>query len=138
MELDVANQYGLIETAKKCKGVLPVVVLSEFTMGERCLGLKGISKIISGMFSNSKNYFDQFQFMFTKYKNNQEEKDRISSFINDAYIKLTPADRNDDNFISFFEDLTAKIDPPKDIIIIDPLNKNEDERKQILKNLNRC
>ena len=56
-ELDVANQYGLIETAKRCKGVLPVVVLSEKTVGERCGGLKEISKIISGMFSNSQNYF---------------------------------------------------------------------------------
>jgi hypothetical protein len=56
-ELDVANQYGLIETAKRCLGVLPVVVLSEKTVGERCGGLKEISKIISGMFSNSQNYF---------------------------------------------------------------------------------
>jgi hypothetical protein len=87
-ELDVANQYGLIETAKKCLGVLPVVVLSEKTVGERCGGLKEMSKIISGMFSNSQNYFKLFHFLFTKYTDTDETKEKLYNDFCDAYDKL--------------------------------------------------
>lgn len=122
-ELDVANQYGLIETAKKCHGVLPVVVLSEKTIGERCGGLKEISRMISGMFSSSQNYFKLFQFLFTKYKDtDQTKRDLYSSFC-DAYKKLNDEEKSDKNFVAFFEELTAKMDPPvRKIKIIDPLN----------------
>jgi hypothetical protein len=41
--------------------------------------------------------------------------------------------------MAFFEKLTAKMDPPKKKIkIIDPLNKNDEIRNEILQFLNEC
>ena len=34
-ELDVANVYGVVIAAHKCKSILPIVILSENGMGER-------------------------------------------------------------------------------------------------------
>lgn len=34
-ELDVANQYGLVKIAQNCLGVLPILVISEMTVGDR-------------------------------------------------------------------------------------------------------
>jgi hypothetical protein len=41
--------------------------------------------------------------------------------------------------VAFFEELTAKMDPPRrKIKIIDPLNKNDEVRNDTLQFLNEC
>lgn len=76
--------------------------------------------------------------MFTKYEDNQEKRKDISNKINDSYVRLTPKEKIDDNFVAFFEELTAKIDPKEEILIIDPLNQNDFVRKTHLKFLKKC
>ena len=39
-EIDIANTYGLVKAAQSCKHVLPVILLSKESMGERMKGLK--------------------------------------------------------------------------------------------------
>ena len=57
----------------------------------------------------------------------------------DAFDKLNDEELNDKNFVAFFEELTAKMDPPKrKIKIIDPLNRNDEVRNDILLFLSEC
>ena len=42
-ELDIANIYGVVLAAKSCKTIVPVIVLSHNSMGDRMVGLKRIS-----------------------------------------------------------------------------------------------
>ena len=39
-EIDIANTYGLVKAAQACKQVLPIILLSSVSMGERMTGLK--------------------------------------------------------------------------------------------------
>lgn len=42
-EIDISNIYGLVKAAQSCKHVLPVIVCSRESMGERMKGLKSIT-----------------------------------------------------------------------------------------------
>ena len=54
----IAHLYGLIQIGRKCNSILPVIVLSESSIGENSEGLKEIYKIISSMFSNFLDFLD--------------------------------------------------------------------------------
>jgi predicted GTPase len=66
-EVDIANGYGVIEGIKKTKSIIPVLVFSDRSMGERCSGLRRITKLIVQMFSNIDNIKKCFYYVFTKF-----------------------------------------------------------------------
>jgi hypothetical protein len=51
-EINVANIYGLVQAARYCKGVIPIIVMSKDSMGNRMSNLKKISRNLAGLINN--------------------------------------------------------------------------------------
>ena len=68
-EIDIANMYGVVRAAQSCKSIVPIILISEKSMGERMSGIKRVSKDLSSMFNNLHLHLDSFVFLFNKYIN---------------------------------------------------------------------
>lgn len=71
-ELNVANIFGLVQAARVCKKVIPVVVLSKDSMGNRFVALKKISRNIAGLIHNPAEHMSKLNYLFTKFDSTSE------------------------------------------------------------------
>ena len=71
-EMNLSNIYGLVQAAQLCSQVLPVVVLSKNSLGDRLTGLKSISRDVSRMISNRSKNISRIQFLYTNFNTPQE------------------------------------------------------------------
>lgn len=71
-EMNLANIYGLVQAAKLCDEVLPVVILSKQSLGDRLTGLKQISRDVSSMISNPSKNMCRLQFLYTNFNTTEE------------------------------------------------------------------
>ena len=55
-EIEIANTYGLVKAAQSCKSVVPIIILSKDSMGERMKGLKNMLQQLSNMFNNIEQF----------------------------------------------------------------------------------
>ena len=66
-EVDIANGVGVIEGIRRCKSVIPAIVVSYKSTGERYKGIKSLTKLLASMFTNITNNVDTFLYIFTKF-----------------------------------------------------------------------
>ena len=69
--IDASNQYGLMLAAKSCTSMVPLVLISRNSVGERCITIKetllGIAKIFKDVASIAK-----IRFLFTKFEESEK------------------------------------------------------------------
>jgi len=66
-EVDIANGVGVVEGIKGCKSVIPGIVVSFKSTGERYKGIKSLAKLVASMFTNLVNHIGTFIYIFTKF-----------------------------------------------------------------------
>jgi len=67
VEVDIANGVGVVTNIKKSKNIIPLVVVSENSLGERFIGLKKLLRILLGMFNDIDKVKSAFIYVFTKF-----------------------------------------------------------------------
>ena len=66
-EVDIANGVGVVKGIKGCKSLIPVIVVSFKSTGERYKGLKSLANLVASMFTNLENHIETFIYIFTKF-----------------------------------------------------------------------
>jgi hypothetical protein len=66
-EVDIANGVGVVEGIRRCKSIIPAIVISYKSTGERFSGIKSLAKLIASMFTDLNNNIDAFIYIFTKF-----------------------------------------------------------------------
>lgn len=80
------------------------------------------------MFNNAQEHFGSFQFLFTKFEDSLENKEKMSDNFADIFMSLEQADKQDKDFTGLFQELCDKTDNANHIKIISPLNKDDNVR----------
>ena len=126
-ELNVANIYGLVQAARVCKKVIPIVVLSKDSMGNRCVSLKKISRNIAGLIHNPAEHMGKLSYLFTKFDSTPAGQELLNSQLREVYMNLNEKDKSDQHYMRFWNAMANKVATPEQILIADPLNKEKSQ-----------
>ncbi|UJR19846.1 hypothetical protein I4U23_022979 [Adineta vaga] len=131
-EVDIGNAIAIVKAIRECKSVLPVVLISYQSIGDRSEGLKNLAYILTGLVQNIADTIDSFSYIFTKYP--LDERDNIHAKLKNILDTLNDQEESDASFMNLFRDMLRKtekgplcIDPIKDAPgeILDKLMRND-------------
>jgi hypothetical protein len=120
-EVDVANQFGVAKAAKECRSVVPLILLSKADMGDRLNGLRELVRVMSGMFTNFEESQNSLQFLFSMYPDTDEERKNLKRDIKEGKLYMNDKDKQNPNFMLFYDRLAAATSNLKNTNIISPL-----------------
>lgn len=128
-EVDIANGVGVVTNIRKSKKIIPVIVVSEPSLGERFIGLKKLLRLLLGMFNDIDKVKSSFTYVFTKFgeQTRRDFANKISHFLDN----MSNDERSDEGFVKLVRDLKTKATNDK-IIYLDPLR---DERIDLLEKI---
>jgi hypothetical protein len=112
-ELNVANIYGLVMAARVCKKVIPIVVLSQDSMGNRYSSLKNISRNIAGLINNPSVHMEKLSYLFTKFESTPKGQADLNSSLREVYMNLNEKDKCDQHFMRFWNAMAVKVAEPE-------------------------
>jgi hypothetical protein len=124
-ERDVAQARGIIRAAHCSKTVKPVIVISKLGIGDRGEGFKKITDVLSTMFTNTEEGFECIDFVFTKFKDDKEEKEALKGKLTNIYETLQESGDFETSFERLMDHLGGKIDESADILIPDLLDQSK-------------
>jgi energy-coupling factor transporter ATP-binding protein EcfA2 len=102
-EIDIANGVGVYNAVKEAESVLPVILFSEKSIGERGVGLRKILRLLIKMIPANDEYKDEFSYVFTKFK--KETLDGLSNEFRRYFSSLTAEEKQDKAYESFLKNL---------------------------------
>lgn len=132
-EIEVANALGLAQAIKKCRSVVPVIVLSANQEGDRMSGFKRFIQDLSKMFKNMTGKLGKVKFIFNKYINRENSLDPFSSEdykntarallnrLKDSHENFNESDQGDTMLKEFYKAIIAEAHPDN-ILLADPFN----------------
>jgi hypothetical protein len=112
-ELNVANIFGLVQAARVCKMVIPIIVLSKDAMGNRFVSLKKISRNIAGLINNPAVHMPKLSYLFTKFESTPAEQKQLNSQLEEVYMNLNEKDKTDQHFMRFWNSMACKVVEPE-------------------------
>ena len=109
-EQDIAQARGIINAAHNSKTVKVVIVVSKLGIGDRGEGIRKLGNVIADMLTNIEETYESVEIIFTKYDDNDQEKENICGKMSDIYELLDSSDQfGDETFKQFFEMIGNKI-----------------------------
>ena len=123
-EVDIANGVGIVDAVKGSKSVVPVILSSYKSVGDKGEGIKLLAHLLVGMISDINDKLNAFYYLFTKYPANIDIHAVLLNIYNS--IKNNPEEKDDKSFIALIEDMRdkTKADVLKQRMRIDPINDN--------------
>ena len=102
-EVDIANGVGVVEGIRRCKSVIPAIVVSYKSTGERYSGIKSLTTLIASMFNDIPNNIESFLYIFTKFSPDQKEE--VVHILKNIIDTLTEEEKSDEAFVLLLEDM---------------------------------
>jgi len=119
-EIDIGNAIATVKVIRECKSVLPVILISYQSIGDRSEGLKNLAYTLIGLVRNIADTIESFSYIFTKFPN--DEKDNIHAKLKNMLDTVNEQEESDTSFMTVLRDLLRKTDDGA--LCIDPIKDN--------------
>lgn len=105
-EVDIGNAIAIVKVIRECKSILPVVLISYQSIGDRSEGLKTLAYTLTGLIQNIADTIDSFSYIFTKYP--PDERDDIHAKLKNILDTVNDQEESDMSFMTVFRDMLHK------------------------------
>ena len=130
-EIDISNSIAINECIQNCSGIKPVVFIS-YKYGDRLQLLTDLVRILDGMFINLEKDVEYFEYVFTKYPDNENisVKDQLKRIKQELEKDRSTNKQIDEPFYVIINNIVKKSKNGLNV-----LNPIKDEPKKLLDSL---
>jgi energy-coupling factor transporter ATP-binding protein EcfA2 len=126
IEVQLANIAGVKRALRRCKTVIPVIVISKESWGPRGTGIKNLARTLSSLFTNYEQCKESIAIVMNRFTSDEMEEMKYK--IQNILDEVDPADKVDENYVSFMNHL-RDLATQKELLTFNPL---KDDPKQFL------
>lgn len=129
VEVQLANLTGVKRALRRCKNVVPVIVISKESWGTRGLGIRNLARTISTLFHDYDYIKNSIAIVINRFTNEEvEEMEAKFKNLRDETEASDRADANQMGFLQHLYDLATE----KELLRFEPLESNAKKFVEIL------
>lgn len=129
LEVQLANIIGVRRALRGCRKVVPVIVISKDSWGNRGKGIRDLGRTVTSLFQDYEAIKGSVVIIMNRFS--KTEMDEMEHKFNNLIEEMESSDRTNNQYIAFLEHLRY-LAREKELLTFDPLVDNPKELMNLL------
>jgi predicted GTPase len=118
VEVKLANIIGVKRALRRCNSVIPIIVISKESWGNRGTGIKNLARTLSTLFANYEQCKEQVAIVMNRFT--ADEMGEMQVKLQNILDEIDPIDKVDENYVSFMNHL-VKLAINNELLTFEPI-----------------